>query len=668
MLLSMGQLGQKITKCYFEIPHPASFCRKIVQVAYKYDTEGLLNRFKEIVSKEEFHRHRDRTIEIAKWCRMIMTGDDQAELVVTYKTGESTEQKKQRIRLYNSKTAYVSGKVVHQFKEVERAENVVDNIWYQNEADSGENKLSTLNTRLEDFHDQKSVKRYIHDAVRRLNFFDPNAWIVVEFERDDIREAPWPYPVEIYSDQVVNYEYSRGELEYLVVRFPIEIEVSSVDPAPKEAGKRKAWKYTMYGPDISYNLIELGEKDKVKVPDNEGVFIVELKNKDDVPFLFILEIFDEFNSKATPARRIGYIKDANTNWETYVSPLHSARHIYQDMINVKAEYDLHRALHGFLQKFSFAETCDFESLIDEGGMDFCEGGKLKNSGRQCPSCKGTGVKVHTTVQDVILVKMPSSQSDHIKLSEMVHYVEIPAHVQENLKEDLKDLERDVSQSIFNTNTFDRSEIAVTATEKRLDLQSMYNVLTEFGIQVSDVYKFCVMQSARFMDLDHDLVVQYQITRDFHLESLEELLDQLKKADTAPYAIKQAIEFSILAKQNQDDSTYIEQIRAQERFRPFKDKSIQEMLLILSGLPENHPSKLLWMYFDEVFESIWNDRKYALFHKWKYDQQKRIVDGILEKLAKRDAELLATATFRDALDDEEDDSDDDNDDDDPPVDE
>ena len=434
------------------------------------------------------------------------------------------------------------------------------------------------------------------------------------------------------------------------MRFEIEIiESESSGPGSKEK-KRKGWKYTLYGPDIAYTMTELGEKGKVKTPIDDSVYLVELKQKDtDKIIVYKLEIFDEVNSKVTPAIRIGYIQDPDTGWETFVSPLHSARHLFQDMMNTKGEYDLHKALHGFLQKFAFAEKCDFQAIMEDGLRDMCNGGTLQNGGGKCPSCKGSGIKMHTTVQDIVLIQMPESKEEHIQLKDMVHYVEIPEHVHTNLKEELKDLQREVSEAIFNTNTFDRSEIAMTATEKRLNLQSLYNVLTEFGIQVSEIYKFLVYQSARYMDIDEGLAVQYQITKDFHLESLEELLSQLKSADTAPYAIKQAIEFSIMAKQNQDDSVYVDQIRAQERFRPFKDKSKSEVIMIISQLPAQHPSKLLWMYFDEVFERIWNDPALALFHKWKYSVQKIVVDKILEELAARDAELMKETTFREALD-------------------
>ena len=43
--------------------------------------------------------------------------------------------------------------------------------------------------------------------------------------------------------------------------------------------------------------------------------------------------------------------------------------------------------------------------------------------------------------------------------------------------------------MFNTNVFDRAEIAVTATEKRLDQEQVYNVLTPYADNWSKIYTF-----------------------------------------------------------------------------------------------------------------------------------------------------------------------------------
>ena len=118
------------------------------------------------------HVYYDQTVKVAKFCRQIMTGDDQKDLVVVYKPSETQSQKEQRFRLYNSRTAYSAHKIVSTFKEVERVETVVDNIYFK---DKTEERPVELINRI------GSLKKDVHEKVRRLNFYDPNAWIVTEF-------------------------------------------------------------------------------------------------------------------------------------------------------------------------------------------------------------------------------------------------------------------------------------------------------------------------------------------------------------------------------------------------------------------------------------------------------------------------------------------------------
>ena len=107
----------------------------------KYSPDELLNILQNVISEKKVHANYSHVVALAKLFRQIMTGNDQNELIVSYKTRETTEQKEQRIHLYNSRTAYVSNKVLSQFKEVERADKTVDNIWYENEGPESKNLL-----------------------------------------------------------------------------------------------------------------------------------------------------------------------------------------------------------------------------------------------------------------------------------------------------------------------------------------------------------------------------------------------------------------------------------------------------------------------------------------------------------------------------------------------
>jgi hypothetical protein len=588
----------------------------------KYSKDSLTDRLILIIAKSLRHKNYDKTIKVADFWRKIMTGDDQDEILISYKLSETKEQKQQRIRLYNSRTSYASHKIISTFKEVERSEEISNSITLKKNDETPDELMTRLKTYESGFRD------YVHESVRRLNFFDPNAWIINEFYQKNESEKPFCYPLEILSPYAIDYEYYYGDLQYLAIKQNVKvmepIEKSSTSPlknVTKEYAEKDGSQYTIYGPEWSIRMTEY-----YGAPSDLEIITIEKKE-------YTVEYFN-YKYKTVPAIQVGYIKDPSTNWETFESPLYSARHIFNDLINTKAEYDLAKAIHGFIQKFAYAESCDY-SIASEDGNDRCDNGTMILSRGKCPSCKGTGKKVHTTVQDVILVKLPSDKSEHIPLSEYIYYQEIPKHIIDGYKQDIKDLEIDISLAIFNKDTFSQSEVSTTATEIRLNKQSVYNVLYEFALNVQKVYKELALQVADVINLRDDINVEYTLPRDFQMESIDDLLLQRRNAIGAsvPYDIVAAIDRKILMKQNMDNSDLVSQIKAQDLWRPFKDKTESERIGIISMLADDDPDKVLYIYFDKIFTEIWNDVRYNNFHKLTYKIQKNIVDDAVKNMIK-----------------------------------
>lgn len=594
--------------------------------------DQYLDKIISIIQNNTRHIDYDRTVAHAKFCRQIMTGEDQDELIVSYKPRESDEQKKQRISLYNSRTKHCANRIVTTFKEVERADITVDNYGYEQDEQAKERK-EALNSRLTAYAGV-GLKKYVHDAARRLNFYDPNTWVVTEFYQSEKKDYVHPYPLEIFSSQAIMFEYENGTLQYLVGMWPETVTIDG-----KEVKRNK---YTLYGIGVAYTLKDLGEKDKAKIDPETDTIIIKIDKQDHV---FSLETFNT-GYDFVPAVRVGYKKDPKTFWRTFVSPLDPAEHVFKDIINTKSEYDLHRALHGFLQKYQYVDKCNFT----REGNDRCLNGVMSNSNIQCPKCKGSGVMIHTSVQDVIFMAKPDSPVEGFKLSDMTHYVEIPQHVIDRHVNDLEKLEKDVSLAIFNSNVFDRSEIAVTATEKRLNLQSVYNEFTDFSENVSQLFISLATQSATAMGVEKGLIVSHKISKDYALETVDELLIQRKSAvdSGAPYDVLQTIDFSIMTKQNADNQAYIEMLRAQETWRPWKDKSKEEIIFLLSSLDQWDPDRMLYIYFDKVFTKIWATDATASFHKMTFENQETEVLKIVSSLIDEKKKLQSNLDPRQAL--------------------
>jgi hypothetical protein len=580
-----------------------------------YNKEALIEKLINVIKDGYKHKYYDHTVKVSQFWTQIMTGDDQKDLVISYKPSENDTQKQQRIRLYNSRTSYAANKIVSTFKEVERIEEISNKIYFKQNDEVPEELIQRFEN-----YDGK-FKIYIHDVARRLNFYDPNAFVVTEFYKKNNQSKPFAYPLEVMSHCVYDYEYKYGELKYLIICNFVEIlaaiNLNQINNypivRPLDFVKKEARQFTIYGIEWSIRITE-----HFDAPTDLDIITINNQKY----------TYEEFNTKFTtvPAVQIGYIKDPTTKWQTYESPLLSAKHIFKDLINTKSEYDLARALHGFIQKFAYVEKCDYVHEDNEM-FDRCDGGKLKVTGSKCPSCHGSGKKIHTTVQDVVLITLPSEKSEHIPLSEFIYYQEIPKHIIDSYKIDIADLEKDISLAIFNKDTFTQSEVSTTATEIRLNKQSVYNVLYEFGANVSRLFTELGYQIADVLGIRDLIQIDFEIPKDFQMESLEDLIQIRRNAMSSgvPYDIINNIDKKILFKQNQDNFEFVDQIAAQDKWRPFKDKSESERISIISMLPDDDYDKTLYVYFDKIFMQIWSDIKYNNFHKLKYNIQKTIID-------------------------------------------
>src|SRR5688572_24291099 len=129
--------------------------------------EDLLNILRNKVSENAVHADYQRTVDHAKWCKQIITGDDQRDILVSYKVKETDKQVEQRIRITNSRTQYVSNKVKKLYNEVHRCDDVVESISYLERNDDA---LTGLMGALNNFYENKPLKKYIAGRFKDLVF------------------------------------------------------------------------------------------------------------------------------------------------------------------------------------------------------------------------------------------------------------------------------------------------------------------------------------------------------------------------------------------------------------------------------------------------------------------------------------------------------------------
>lgn len=601
-------------------------------MALHYTIEELVNAI-ERTAMGERHEHYDHTVKVAKFAHQIMTGDDQDDILIQYKKSEKEKAQKQRIRITNSMTRESSNAVKAQFEELARTDNVLEQIMYTPEGSASDVKRMEVESAINYFYENDTLTKYLHEALLHLNFYDPNAFIVCEArypENDPQRlSKPIPYPIEVYSNAALNYEYVNGELGWLVTFTDnVFLDNNGNDIALPL--------YTLYA--AGYN-IQMQEIDSRAVIDRDmwegqGWVIHEVTYRNRPSKSFFLKVY---NTKLdiNPAIRVGYLKDAETKRETCVTPLWAADHLFRDMIWTKSEYDLCRALHGFYQKFIYAPKCTHQNERGEKCIQGRCGGKV------CDVCNGTGVKVHTTVQDVVVLEAPNRKEDMVPLENFVHYEHIPMDLIERHKKDLEDMKRDVMRAVFQRDLVDRSEVASTATEIRDIQSSRYNVIHTYGQNWSKIWKHIVRVIANYQDNQEGLQVDHDFSSDFIIETLSELFYQRQKAveANAPYEVIHNIDRKIAMKQNRDNAEEIQKMEAKEKWKPLREKSEGERMSIIMNLPELHPLRIRYVYFEEIFSKIYSQKNSQAFHDLSWEGQKNIIDTIIDELIEENRPLV-----------------------------
>jgi len=545
-------------------------------------TQELFDIFKEAISENKPHQDYGRTVELAKDYHAIMTGDGQEKMVLSYRSRETPDQKNQRVDITISRTEAEANRFVTLTDKIKRVDNVVDNVYYENDA-ADKSKIAGIQA---EFYQGLSLSEYLHQFVQFNSYYDPNAWLMINFKKVDGINVP--YPVEFPSSEVYRWSETINTVDWFIARQKV-IAADATNTLDK---------FTMLAPDISIVAKQMEEGETAKP---EFTFTVEDGRK----FVFTVS---ETKSKVTPVFKAGYIRDVKTGRRTFVSILQPAMKIFKRLINDGSEYDLSMALHGFFQKIQMGNDCLYEENDGEEIVR-CNEGYLgyEGSKRKCPSCDGVGLKIHISPQDVIIVRKPDGKEEHIPLTEMVHYVKIPVEIIEQQRENIDRCIEDLQITILNTQLVDKSEIQqnVTATEKVIDLDNINAVLYKHGSNFSRLYKQTLKQCAIYMGVDKGLYVNHEYPKDFQLETLDQLIAMRKNALDAglPYPAIENIDTKILVKQSQGDHDNVLWVRTWEMFRPWKEIGVTERLNLLVEVPVTDKKRVLYTYFEEVKRNI-----------------------------------------------------------------
>jgi hypothetical protein len=567
----------------------------------------------DIVESGKRHQDYKHVVSLATLYRQIITGTGSEKLLQQFVKRETEVEFKLRTDAFVNITQAVARKVMTGFYRVGRLDNANKVLTFSEAENNIEKRLQRLTDTLTSFYGASDLDDYLATRFVQLSFTDPNAFIAIDFKAfDDRYEVAKPYPVELPSASVIDFEYKNNQLEYLAW-------LKSVYLTPKKAGEKpiEAPSYTLYIQDYAIRLTEQ--------PDNaatiEGAEYLTLTNG-----RYRLETFNS-GGGVVQAIRVGYENDLDTDGRTKVSPLHAALPFFKKMVKNVSEFDLSTCNHVFPQKVSLALPC-------EGAPnDACSGGK-NMEGATCSVCNGTGFSSsHRSAQDEIVLPMPDRHTvNPVKVNEVLAYFTPPVELLKFQDEQIEKLSTKVLDTIYGNDILAKTTVAQTATERTDKKDEMYNALYPFAKQYSSIYRFAVKLCAAFTDNDKGLVVVHEFPKDFKLKTTTELLADLELATKsgAPAFVIQAIHKDIADKLFIDDEEAHLEYLVKSKFTPFLGKDVKEVQFILTSGYARIEDRILYTHSDTVFDEL--KQEVPNFFKLGYTQQWALIKKKIEAIA------------------------------------
>lgn len=591
------------------------------------------------IQKKLTHADYAQVNDIATDYNIYTTGQGAIKKLMRFVPRESEELFAQRIRLTQITTPDIVGACTKPMYKVGRtpATKVIGWTDDQKENEAKKKKLMDVAS---NFYGKQSVEKYLTYRMVELDATDPNSFIVVEGIVDENdKTIAHPYPFEVSSYEAVNFFYNNNILEWLVVRN----DITMFDKDNKEVA---GFKYTIYLPVYCIKAVQM---DKTMVDAFKQEFnpeIVEgIENIQELQpgkqYLFITKEKGNTNSRyfavntyehtieETPAIRVGTVRDLYTRGRTRVPLIHNAKAYFDKVIKTISEFDLTNCLHVFPQKIQYSELCP--GYMEQDGEDShlvgCNHG-FDPTGERCKACNGSGFQVHKSAMDIIQVAMPRDMKDLVSLENFLVYKHPPTELLEFQKKLALYEFRDLAQrAVYNSELFSQDEVTKTATEKSIDLDTVYDTLKPFSEHYSEVYCFIMRCIAAFQNLSSGFVVEHTFPNDFKMKSTAELLAELKIAteNGSSSHIKKAITRDIVRKYYVDDPEEVLRIETKEKYFPFGSKSQQEIAYILANGLCTQESAVLYTHYDQIFADLEFENPEPSFYQLEETKQRKLLE-------------------------------------------
>lgn len=516
--------------------------------------------------------------------KQFYTGKNDYELLTLYRKLETVPQKDQRDRITIRRPKSVCHQIEHTLDKLQTLDKAVINISLEGEKET--TKLTDLNK----FIYENNISQQAFDFVKYYNMIDSNAFLVC-----GLNDFSAPEFKVIESFNVFDFKIKNDKVEYLIIE----------DGVTSENHK----KYIIYTQVANYNVVSNG-----KVVD-----------------------FEEIKTGMCYAYHLGYILDAETHFKTFKTILSSSEQLLKQLLWDGSEYDIIKALHGIIKQFAYAKDCNFNTSTDDGHVRCVEGQLFLGDHHKgvCSSCKGSGLRIHTSSQDMIYLPEPMG-TDFLRLDQLTHTVFIPDSILTTRKNDIYELENKIIRTVFNANTNDQNEAQKTAYEVKTENSGLIAQFQKLGNKVSDTFIWMVECVASIYGIEK-VKVFHGFSMDLNLDTLDSLFLQRSEAIKAGVSndVVMSIDTAILKKQHMDNPDYIKRVQLWETFKPFKNFTLNERAVALGSMDVPQRDKVLYLNWDRIKTKVQFEND-GFFELERPEQQKLInaeIDKVLAELEK-----------------------------------
>lgn len=576
--------------------------------------DELEKQLQSTIINQTRHEHYKHVCDLSKKYKAFITNESNAkgeyplnDYLRQFVRREDDDLFEQRKNLTKHYTPSICAQIMKPFTKVVRSNRVVKLI-----DNNAKEKVSKIEETLEKFYGESAnngVDQYMNERFKILSFTDPNAWMHVTFNSFDANnEKPQTFPVEYSCDHVINFSIVNDQTKWVIVKTLTEY-------ISKKDEKKYTDRYIIYGPDDAFEYILIPDDLKENFDDSYTDWLKE-GSKDKYAT-------KKYNHKTgrVALMRVGYVKDIGTDGETYVNPFHyEALPLLEQFVKVSSELQLSITLHTFPKQISYVAPCEAKG---------CTNGTMAG-GTECVACQGTGKKVHSTAADIIELPLPDPKrmNELVDASKISSYIEFPGNVMKFLDEYADKLEKKILRMMFNSESIVQTDFN-TATEAVFDMDSIYDTLHPFGDKYSEVWMFFTKITVLYLGFDNDTTVWHKFPSDLKLKTLNQLLDDLKKANdsNAPSYIRESINNDILDIIYADDQTELSKLKIKNRHFPFPGKSDLEINNIILNNNTTKFKEILYSNFDNIFDDLETDN--SRFYELAIGKQKELIKNKVE---------------------------------------